>query len=750
MIHAQMNWQKISTPTKGSVELKIDLAKNLKAEKVIFMLGKKILGQGKIQKQTASFIWDTKKAKDGVYQIHVEAMMGKGKKISSKSISITVDNTGPALKWIEKPTKPLKILKCIAEVTDVSGVKKVEYRLPKYSPVLTNQKSRWQALWKNLPSGKFEIVLLATDNLGNQTQSKFTAIVDKEAPSLEWIFPTKAEMSAKPIPLQIKAVDASKIKKVWAIDNQDKKSEILFSEGKKKSFWNAVWKKPGKFVLQVHAEDDLGNTSKNSTLIVIYDNSLPYAKISLEEKKYFTKPFVLKLEAKDDVSGLAKVEFLLNDQKVQGKEVENTYTIPFDLKSGVYTFKCLLVDNVGNKNALLRKLQVDRKAPDVKILSPAPYIFRNQLRLKLAVKDDLSGVGQVQIFLQKKRIYEAKKISLKEIEFLYDGKDLKEGKYPLVAKIKDKAGNVQEKTLAHLVFDKTPPKADVWMAVNWKIGMKDLKVYFRDSSGINLKKAPKIYLMLKGKKYLPFKIDEFSEKSCQLRFLVTESFPLGKGKVFIEGVEDKVGNILPKTLLGEIKICTEKNIWPVESKKLFRIYSKGVAPKDSAIWIQVSAKQKVRAIESGKIIAISSSFNSAGYVHIQELRSRHIWKYHHLNIGKNPENRRYWTLGDTVSIGDSLGYTTKNFLYLGLVSKEKEKWISVSPLKFLPKEKPEYVNAVPEISASVPFFPQFVTPEAPKEEKKFGSTDFLLIIYVFLVVITLVSIAKWSKTPKLK
>jgi hypothetical protein len=106
----------------------------------------------------------------------------------------------------------------------------------------------------------------------------------------------------------------------------------------------------GIHVITYYSIDKIGNKEDEKTYKVIVDNTPPVIMVTsnkpvqkINEKIYISKDFRLAITAKDEVSGLNKIEYSLN-----GKDYSE-YVVPFDIpEGGEIELKVKAIDNVNN------------------------------------------------------------------------------------------------------------------------------------------------------------------------------------------------------------------------------------------------------------------------------------------------------------------------------------------------------------------------------------------------------------------
>ncbi|HQP49914.1 MAG TPA: hypothetical protein PKX12_14405 [Spirochaetota bacterium] len=235
----------------------------------------------------------------------------------------------------------------------------------------------------------------------------------------------------------------------------------------------------GKQVITYYGVDKIGNREDAKSLRVVVDNTPPSILVTSDkpvlrsgDKVYVSKDFTFRIDARDESSGLAKVEYSLNgtDYKV--------YRAPFSIANeGAINLKVRAFDNVANvQEQFVMKIydeqgkevevkdsvfavQTDNVAPAVEIKADRELIQKsgrniasNEVKYSVIATDEASGVNSIFIRIDEKGDFIP---YVNPIQFNTDGEHLIE------AKAVDKAGNLSNVSILSVFVDVVPPETRI-------------------------------------------------------------------------------------------------------------------------------------------------------------------------------------------------------------------------------------------------------------------------------------------------
>ncbi|SME93347.1 OmpL47-type beta-barrel domain-containing protein [Pseudobacteriovorax antillogorgiicola] len=179
---------------------------------------------------------------------------------------------------------------------------------------------------------------------------------------------------------------------------------------------NLAMKDDGKYQLDYFACDFVGNQEYPRSLKFILDTTAPTttSQIKSRHPKYLSPKTLIELRSSDKLVGTDKILFRLNDAEFS--EYLNEISLG-ELASGNHTLEYYSVDRLNNREELKKlALIVDSQPPEISIKYPKTtftegdlvYVAQSQ-SLPIVAKDDLSGVDNIMITLNKKAITLEKK-----------------------------------------------------------------------------------------------------------------------------------------------------------------------------------------------------------------------------------------------------------------------------------------------------------------------------------------------------
>ncbi len=235
----------------------------------------------------------------------------------------------------------------------------------------------------------------------------------------------------------------------------------------------------GKHVISYYGIDKIGNREDQKSMRVIVDNTAPSILITANrpvlrqgDKLYVSKDFMFRIDARDDLSGVNKIEYALtaNDYKV--------YRAPFNIANeGTINLKVRAVDNVANmqeqfvmkvydeqgKEVDMRNttvsLMIDNVAPVVEIKADKDLVQKagrnyaaNEVKYSVIARDEASGIDNVFVRIDEKGEFIP---YTAPIQFSTNGEHLIE------AKAADKAGNISAVSILSVLVDIIPPETTI-------------------------------------------------------------------------------------------------------------------------------------------------------------------------------------------------------------------------------------------------------------------------------------------------
>ncbi len=127
-----------------------------------------------------------------------------------------------------------------------------------------------------------------------------------------------------------------------------------------------------------------------------------------------------------------------------------------DKNTGEAEFYIIGLDSAKASCNLKKNFSLDKEKPSIKWLSPSINAsLKNSVELKVEAFDSLSGVKEVEFYYNNTKIGSSSLSDKNEFKFSWNLNNLDSGEYTLKAIVKDKAENIEEKTLKVRIEGKT-------------------------------------------------------------------------------------------------------------------------------------------------------------------------------------------------------------------------------------------------------------------------------------------------------
>lgn len=232
----------------------------------------------------------------------------------------------------------------------------------------------------------------------------------------------------------------------------------------------------GIHVITYYSIDKIGNKEDEKTYKVIVDNTSPVIMVTsnkpvqkINEKIYISKDFRLAIAAKDEVSGINKVEYSLN-----GKDYSE-YVVPFSVpEGGDIELKVKAVDNVNNVMEKFVFKIFDETGKPVELSEESVKMLADNVPPKIEIKADkeikqIENKNYVSSDLKYTIIATDNESGIASILFRLDGKGdfipysreivfKTNGQHKIEAKAIDKVGNTSGLATLSFFVDIIPPE----------------------------------------------------------------------------------------------------------------------------------------------------------------------------------------------------------------------------------------------------------------------------------------------------
>lgn len=210
--------------------------------------------------------------------------------------------------------------------------------------------------------------------------------------------------------------------------------------------------------------DKAGNIEPFKLLTVVVDNTPPTVSLMSEEpffgtegSSYTSKTNTFSFKAKDELSGVQKVEYAINESEFQTFSQENPIRLE---KEGTNLIRYTATDNAGNRSreASLAVI-IDDKAPKVEIVPATPLVdidgkiySRKGNSFTVRATDAESGVRRVMVKMSDETDFRP----YVEPIVVTSG-----GEFTIQAKAIDNVGNESEVVSVSFFVDINPPKSEI-------------------------------------------------------------------------------------------------------------------------------------------------------------------------------------------------------------------------------------------------------------------------------------------------
>jgi large repetitive protein len=254
----------------------------------------------------------------------------------------------------------------------------------------------------------------------------------------------------------------------------------------------------GIYTVSFYSVDNAGNVEEEKTVEVKVDEKAPETASNVTDA-WLNQDFTVELTATDDVSGVAKTFYSVND----GEFVEGTSFVVTE--EGLNKVMFFSLDNAGNVEEIRTvEVKIDKTVPVTK--SNVEEGWLNQaFTVDLTATDDLSGVAKIYYSVNGSQFVEGTSVELAE-----------EGIHQVSFYSVDNAGNIEEAKTAEVKIDKTAPQVSWNLEEVYALGSNLTIVYEAkdDQSGIAVEQVTvNGQIVPKGESVL---LDQFGKYNVQV------------------------------------------------------------------------------------------------------------------------------------------------------------------------------------------------------------------------------------------
>lgn len=400
---------------------------------------------------------------DGNNTINYRATDVAGNIEPSNTLSVRADNTPPitAMDIGTPKFTGADGTVYITPLTDItlsasdllSGVMKTEYRIGNgqwitYAPFRMTGEGRWTVYCRS------------TDNMGNTETEKSQSLVIDSTPPVTDISTGEPKFVSSDGKLSVSGNTRFTLNASESLSGVSL-TEYMIDSGQWTSYASPfALSSDGNHTIEYRSRDNVGNIETAKSLSVIMDNTPPSTNISIGDPKsiisgitYVTKDTNFTLSASDNVSGVSKTEYRIDD---------GAWTIyaPFNISSeGAHIIYYRSTDNVGNiEDAKTLTVVIDSTPPVTDISAGQPkyvdqsgktYATKDTI-FTLSATDNLSGVALIEYRLDNGAWQSYSPFTINA-----------EGSHFVEYRSKDNVGNQELTKSLSIIVDSTPPSTEI-------------------------------------------------------------------------------------------------------------------------------------------------------------------------------------------------------------------------------------------------------------------------------------------------
>lgn len=426
--------------------------------------------------------------KDGNYSYYATATDNNGNKKTAPQKQFTVktepeDITPPEMAVSHAPEHPdeSQQISFEAEASDMAGVRQIELFVDDKKVKTCSDAESCSVALGPYNKGTYRYHATATDENGNKrsTAKKQVAVQtmgseDTTPPEINVSHtPTEPENSQQ-VGIIVEADDASGISEIVIFVAGEKVKTCTQSKNCSTELGPY---KDGQYSYYATATDKNENSKKTTSKTFTVettpvDTSAPEINLSHSpDNPGADQNITLKANAKD-AAGVSRIELFLGDEKVQTcSDAENCSAVVGPFSDGTYSYHAVAIDNNGNKKITAKKqiavrtntTQEDTAAPEITVSHTPDQPDDSKKVTLVAEADDVSGIGQITLYLGEKKVNTCTDSDNCSIEL----GPFKEGSYAYYATSTDTKGNTATSdkgsinVVAKVKEDRKAPSIDI-------------------------------------------------------------------------------------------------------------------------------------------------------------------------------------------------------------------------------------------------------------------------------------------------
>ncbi|MGA1821150.1 MAG: hypothetical protein ACMUIG_01330, partial [Thermoplasmatota archaeon] len=378
---------------------------------------------------------------EGIHTFKLTSWDHYGNKVS-QSVEATVDTTAPSLNVLYPTSGAVISNKEVHfkwEAQDASGIAQRRMKIDG-NPFQVVEGDEFSIL---LTNGPHTFTLIVEDNTG-WTQERAIAFTISRNTSLHITGPIYNNPTRNRIhEISWEYTSHFDVEKLNVI--LDQKTSI--SIGSSLTSYTVEFTAEGKHVVEVIGEDPVGNTVSDHIEIIV-DNTPPRPQSkNLMDNQYLNRSeYLLRWGAVENY-GIKHYALQLNGATLADDLPSGEYLL--DLPEGSHAITMIAVDLAGNTGTGTIHVTVDLTSPDLELISPTGYIYRETFLTFKWRGEDANGISSYHYILDSGEMENMDTDTSKSLS-------LDQGKHTITIICEDNAGNRKE-IIKELIIDPAPP-----------------------------------------------------------------------------------------------------------------------------------------------------------------------------------------------------------------------------------------------------------------------------------------------------
>ncbi|HZH18496.1 MAG TPA: Ig-like domain-containing protein [Archangium sp.] len=450
------------TRLSGTVTLAATASDASGVRKVEFLLdGAQVLGT--VTYAPYGYSWNSQTAASGAHTLSARATDIHGNTATTPAVSVTLDNTGPAVA-LTSPVSGATVGSVVllqATATDDAGVTRVDFLVDGVllaSDTAAPYAVEWNSgSWAN---GTHTLTAKAYDTLSNVATSTAVSVTTKQpTTTVALTSPSNGAQVKGLVPLTANATDDEGVAKVeFYVDGTllgtDTTAPYALS-------WDSTPLADGAHSLSAKAYGPLGIPSTSLSVGVNVDNNAPAVALTSPAPGAFLRSSVTLSATASDTVGVVRVEFY-DGTTLLGTDSIAPYSLNWNTSSvtaGAHTLTVKALDGAGNTTTSAAvAVTLDNTAPTAALGAPAHNTTIRGTVLVSATASDNLGVARVEFYAEETLIGTD---TNSPYEVSWNSASMADGYRTIKAKAYDSAGNSGTSASNLVYLDNTLPNVTI-------------------------------------------------------------------------------------------------------------------------------------------------------------------------------------------------------------------------------------------------------------------------------------------------